>query len=130
MSHPLVTLAASCLAETDDGLVICGSAPLANAVEDWARRTDGREAIRELLCFAVHVAEVWRSAGAAVALIELACRATPVLAARIHDEEANRVSSGTGYSLLRTAPRIEAPAPAGTIPGHALMQRASPRRRA
>jgi hypothetical protein len=130
MSHPLVTLAASCLAETDDGLVLWASAPLANAVEAWALRTDGREAIRELLCFAVHVGEEWRSPGAAVALIDLACRATPVLAARIHDEEANRISGGTGCSLLRTAPCIEAPAPAGTIRGHALMLCASPRRRA
>jgi hypothetical protein len=133
MAHPLVEVAASGLIETRDGVALRARARLARAVDHWAHERDAKEArdaIGELVQFAVFIAEERDALEAGRAIIEVACRATPILAARAIEEDAQRIAGGFRLAVAHEAPRYDEPKAYGTLPSFALLQHRAPRRRA
>jgi hypothetical protein len=133
MAHPLVELAANALIERPGGVALGARARLARAVDQWANERDAREAreaIGELVQFAVFISERWDALEAGRAIIEVACRATPILAARALEDDAERSSGGFGLGTTRRAPRYGEEAAFGTLPNFALLQHRVPKRRA
>ncbi len=135
MAHRLVEIAGGCLVETRDGLALAPRARprLARAVDEWARLPDDAEArgaISELMHFAVHLSERFGAVQAAQAVLDIACRAVPILTERVHEEESRRAAEGKDYRLQRRAPMIDQPGVNGTLPAFALLQHRSRRRRA
>src|SRR5688572_9516415 len=109
MAHMIVELAATCLVETARGLVLRHRAKLARVVDEWARQPDAKDAIAELVRFAIYVEERWGSTEAARALLDIACRATPQLSGAVQREEITRIERGFNYRLAHTAPMYDAP---------------------